>query len=280
MKRYLRSLFIGGTIVIMILNMLVCSLVFMAILRENAQTSLRTVSNAFFLLDTPGEKQCQGIATRMAGGEMSADGMEVAFLREDGLLIASAPGRSEVGTDRSDDPDVRQALSQTWGEAIRQSRDSGVYTVYMTRRIGDGLLVRLGYPLTAIDSFLLIMLAAGVVLCILVIVALYFLTDRLIDRLIRPIRQIDDLLNSTHSAQVMRTGEAFVEVQPLLDNIAAMIRKLHYDLEEIKRTQQMRRDFVANASHAAGMTAITVMRDLPSFCRPAWAARPSSRRNI
>ena len=250
MKRYLRRLFIGGTIVIIILNMLVCSLVFMNILRQNARTSLMTVSNAFFLLETPDEKQCQGIATRMAGDQMaSVGGLEVAFLREDGMLIASAPGRSEVGVDCSNDTDIRQALSQTWGEAVRLSEDSGVYTVYMTRKIGDGLLIRLGYPLTAINSFLLIMLAAGAALCVLLIIVLHFLTDRLIDRLIRPIRQINDLLDSTHAPQPVRKEEASEEVQPLLDNISAMIRKLHYDLEEIKRTQQMRRDFVANASH-------------------------------
>lgn len=246
MKRYLRRLFVGGTIVVTIINMLVCSLVFMNIMKNNARTSLQTVINAFFLLDTPQESECGEIALQVAGAQ---ERLEVAFLQEDGTLIASASDKTELSGDHSNDADVKQALREEWGEDIRRSEESGVYTMYMTRRIGDGLMLRLGYPLTAINTFLFALIAAGLVLCVAMIVMLYFLADRLIDRLLKPFRQINDLLHATHSAQPMRQGEVFEEVQPLLDNISAMIRKLHYDLEEIKRTQQMRRDFVANASH-------------------------------
>ena len=247
MKRYLRRLFVGGTIVVMILNMLVSSTVFLHILRENARTSLRTVISAFFLLDTPREEECQRIAARIAGEE---SGIEAAFLREDGILIAAAPGQTELDRNCLNDADVRQALHGEWGEDIRQSAESGVYTLYMTRRIGDGLILRLGYPLTAIDTFLLVMLAAGAALCVVLILLLRVLSGRMIERLIRPLRQINDLLHSTHTpTQPVRQGDVFEEVQPLMDNISTMIRKLHYDFEEITRTQQMRRDFVANASH-------------------------------
>ena len=162
MKRYLRRLFIGGTVIIMALNMLVSSLVFMHILRENARTSLQTVINAFFLLDTPLEAECQGIAAQISGMD---GGLETAFLREDGILIAAAPGGTELDRNCSNDADVRQALRGEWGEAVRQSEVSGVYTMYMTRRIGDGLMLRLGYPLTALNTFLLVMLATGAALC-------------------------------------------------------------------------------------------------------------------
>lgn len=247
MKRYLRRLFAGGAIIIMVLNVLVCSLVFIAIMEDNARTSLKTVINAFFLLETPGEEECQAIAEQLAG----MDGMEAAFIREDGLLIASASeaGGAEVGGDCSNDADVKQALRSEWGEATRISAESGAYTMYMTRRIGDGLLLRLGYPMTAINTFLMVMLAAAALLSAAVILTMRFLAGRLTDRLLKPLHQVNDLLHSTHAAQPTRQDEVFEEVQPLMDNISAMIRKLHYDFEEINRTQQMRRDFVANASH-------------------------------
>ena len=247
MKRYLRRLFIGGTVIVMALNMLVSSVVFMHILRENARTSLQTVINAFFLLDTPLEAECQGIAAQISSMD---GGLETAFLREDGILIAAAPGGTELDRNCSNDADVRQALRGDWGEAIRQSEVSGVYTMYMTRRIGDGLMLRLGYPLTALNTFLMVMLATGAALCAGLILLLRALSGRLSERLLRPLRQINELLHSTHTpTQPVRQGEVFEEVQPLMDNISTMIRKLHYDFEEIERTQRMRRDFVANASH-------------------------------
>lgn len=247
MKRYLRRLFVGGTIVIMILNMAVTSLVFMNILKSNARSSLQTVINAFFLLNTPQEEDCQSIAEKMIDME---SGLEAAFLREDGTLVASAPGHSEIGLQCADDPDFLQAQSEDWGEATRVSRDAGVYTMYVARRIGDGLVLRLGYPLTAVSTFLLVMLAAGALICAALVVLLHFQAGRVIDRLLKPFQQINDQLHSTHnSAPAVRQEEVLEEVQPLMDNISAMIRKLHYDFEEIQRTQQMRRDFVANASH-------------------------------
>lgn len=246
MKRYLRRMFIGGAAAIMILNMLVCSLVFISILEENARTSLKAVINAFFLLDTPAAEDCQELAEQVAGME---DGLEAAFIREDGTIIASAPSQEKTGRNCLSDRDVRQALADEWGEAVRLSDQSGVYTVYMTRCIGDGLILRLGYPLTALNTLLAVLLTTSAVLCVLVAVLLKLLTGRMTDRLLRPLRQINDLLHAGHGAQTLKAVDTFEEVQPLMDNISAMIRKLHYDFEEIERTQQMRRDFVANASH-------------------------------
>jgi len=246
MKRYLRRLFLGGAAAIMLLMMMGCSLVFMNILENNARTSLKTVIKAFELLETPAEEECQEIAAQMADME---DGLEVAFIREDGTLIASAPGDAELGRNCRNDQDVLRALIGAWGDVTRHSRESGIYTFYITRRISDGLMLRLGYPLAAINIFVLVMLAAVATVCAAITVLLKFFIDRLTDRLLRPLRQINELLHSTHSAQPAKIPDAFEEVQPLMDNISAMIRKLHYDFEEINRTQQMRRDFVANASH-------------------------------
>ncbi len=247
MKRYLRRLFIGGAVIIMILNMLICSAVFVGILRGNARASLKTAISAFAMLPTPAVEDCPSLAERIAGAEGN---LEAAFLTEDGIVVASAPGSSELGTHHLTDEDVRQALRGEWGESVRQSADTGIHTVYMTRRIGDGLMLRLGYPLTAVQTFLLILLAAGIGLCAALLVALHFLTGRLTSRLLRPLEQINDLLHASRTPQTaIRPEDTFEEAQPLMDNISAMIRKLHYDFEEIQRTQQMRRDFVANASH-------------------------------
>ena len=246
MKRYLRRLFLGGAAAIMLLMMMGCSLVFMNILENNARTSLKTIIKAFELLETPAEEDCQEIAAQMADME---DGLEVAFIREDGTLIASAPGDAELGRNCRNDQDVLRALVGAWGDVTRQSRESGIFTLYITRRISDGLMLRLGYPLAAVSIFLLVMLAAAAAVCVLIMVLLKFLIDRMTDRLLKPLRQINDLLHTGQGMQTAKGGETFEEVQPLMDNISAMIRKLHYDFEEIERTQQMRRDFVANASH-------------------------------
>ena len=256
MKKYLRRLFIGGTIVIMILTMAITSLVFMNILKSSARSSLQSVFGAVALLEAPQEADCQAIAEKMTGME---SGLEAAFLREDGTLIASAPGSAGIDTGHADDPDFKAALNGEAGEAVRASADSGAYTLYVTRRMDNGLLLRLGYPMTAVTTFLLIMLGAGVIICAAMIVLMHFQAGRIIDRLLKPFKQINDQLHSTHnSSQAVRQEEVLEEVQPLMDNISAMIRKLHYDFEEIQRTQQLRQNFVANASHELKTPLITI----------------------
>jgi len=246
MKRYLRRLFVGGTIVVMLLNMAICSLAFFGILRDNVRGNLKAVINAFFLLETPSEAACQSIADHLTDMET---GLEAVFLREDGAVIASAPGNAAAGYNPAEDHALQQALGAEWGEQVQRSPVSGEYTLYVTRRIGDGLVLRLGCPLTSINGFLSVMLMSGVLSCLLMIGALYFSSGLLMRKLVRPLQQINDLLHASHPVPAKAQGDVFKEVQPLMDNISMMICKLHYDLDEIKRTQQMRRDFVANASH-------------------------------
>ena len=127
MKRYLRRLFLGGAAAIMLLMMMGCSLVFMNILENNARTSLKTVIKAFELLETPAEEECQEIAAQMADME---DGLEVAFIREDGTLIASAPGDAELGRNCRNDQDVLRALIGAWGDVTRQQGKRHLYVLY------------------------------------------------------------------------------------------------------------------------------------------------------
>lgn len=110
------------------------------------------------------------------------------------------------------------------------------------------LLKRSGCPMTEINRFAAILLLSGTVLYLLILCVLYFLSDRLTHRLLRPLHRINDLIHASRTASEAPC-DGFEDIQPLMDNISAMIRKLHYDMEEITRTQQMRRDFVANASH-------------------------------
>lgn len=110
------------------------------------------------------------------------------------------------------------------------------------------LLMRSGCPMPEINRFAVILLISGAMLCLLILCLLHFLSDRITRRLLRPLHRINDLMHTSHTDAEPHIDE-FEDIQPIMDNISAMIRKLHYDMDEITRTQQMRRDFVANASH-------------------------------
>jgi len=79
--------------------------------------------------------------------------------------------------------------------------------------------------------------------------AAYALQQRAISRFSRQMqRQMDDvrlLLEGDHHER----RAVFPEFQPAISNIAYLAKKLNADIEEVRRTMNLRSDFVANASH-------------------------------
>ncbi|MEG0767027.1 MAG: ATP-binding protein, partial [Clostridia bacterium] len=73
------------------------------------------------------------------------------------------------------------------------------------------------------------------------------LANRFSDRLLEPLLQVQTLLTGKQEETPLQAP--FPEVEPLLSSIQYLVRKLYHDLDEVTQTQQVRTDFVANASH-------------------------------
>jgi signal transduction histidine kinase len=133
--------------------------------------------------------------------------------------------------------------------AVSVARQNGVLTVQTVAATRSGAAVLLSMPLPGFRSFLLWMGAGSLLLTALMQLLALLATSKITQRLQRPLEQINALLNSPDAAVSHDKGGIFPEVVPLLDNITSKIDKLQYDLEEVRRTQRIRSDFVANASH-------------------------------
>lgn len=107
------------------------------------------------------------------------------------------------------------------------------------------MILRLGYPVEIISHTLLFYSIGVVALAII----LYILQRRRLTRFaVAMVRQMDDVRRLLEGATTDPTA-VFPELQPALEHIAYLAKRLNSDLAEINRTLSLRDDFVANASH-------------------------------
>ncbi len=159
------------------------------------------------------------------------------------------------GEPRATRPEVQEALQGGIGESLRFSDTQAVATLYAAMRISPVLILRLSYPLWELAG-VLAAYGAGL-LCLFLI--LYVLQRRTLSRFGR------DLLVQMDEVRRLLEGDAghgravFPELQPALDNISYLARRLREDLSEVSRTLTLRDDFVANASHELRSPLTSVM---------------------
>ncbi len=162
--------------------------------------------------------------------------------------------------------EVASAMETGFGEETRASETRGMQTIYTATKINESLILRFSYPLVVTYDFLKTMVPMIIVLSILMMFIINKFVNNLSDKLIFPLEKINKLLENKGQSQVENDHniKTFTEVQPMLNNIAYLIKKLNYDFAQMEETQQMRTDFVANVSHElkSPLTSIKGFADL------------------
>lgn len=247
MKRYVRCVFAVETIGIIGLIALCCSMVFSYLQYQSAALHLRTLIRA--------------VSDDVASGQDAAALSQTLLAEDAALRVTLLDGEGTVRFDTRADlsqtenhlsrEEISQAMEDGFGQAIRYSQTTGTPSLYVAHRLDSGLILRLGYPLSAINQFVRALLLISLAVCALALAAVWLAAGRFTARLLRPYAQLSELMEDGlggASTGFLSRG-AFREAQPLLDNLAMKIDRLNYDTEEIRRTQRLRSDFVANASH-------------------------------
>ena len=171
--------------------------------------------------------------------------VRVTFLSEAGTVIADSEHDAASMENHLDRPEVAAALQGGVGESLRLSDTQLAFMMYAAKRIAPGVILRLGYPVEIISHTLLFYSIGVVALAII----LYILQRRRLTRFaVAMVRQMDDVRRLLEGATTDPTA-VFPELQPALEHIAYLAKRLNSDLAEINRTLSLRDDFVANASH-------------------------------
>lgn len=170
------------------------------------------------------------------GTDMRGEGVRITLLDSQGKVLYDNRTDSVDMENHSLRPEVRQALEQGEGQAIRRSATLDKSTFYYAVKLADGRVVRVAAEAESVYSFLSGALPGlmwvGAVLLLLSLLLAHCLTKRLME----PIGKLTDHLgDGTEIAH-------YEELEPFIRTI----RKQHADIVENAR---LRQEFTANVTH-------------------------------
>ncbi len=126
----------------------------------------------------------------------------------------------------------------------KTSKHNTTYLVYGSRLDNNGVYLYMTTPMEALDSTVAIMndqLIVATLLCLVVsIVVSFFISDRITKPIAEFSRTAKKLGAGDYSVRF--TGNGYTEIDTLAET-------LNYATDEIGKTEQLRRDFLANVSH-------------------------------
>lgn len=180
-------------------------------------------------------------------------GIRITIVAADGSILADSE-RDPAGMDNHlNRPEIQEALGAEdgTGSSIRHSETIGEDLVYVALRTPHRTFIRLAERQAFLQEIVsgvrvvFFLASAGAIVILLVLI--HFLARRITRPLSEIVRAAEEIKNGNYQKEI-RVSESN-EVGDLARIVNEMSAKLKGDIETLSRLQDVRRDFVANASH-------------------------------
>ena len=228
MKKKINKMMILIATVTILLTMVLITVVYYDLFRRQVLEDLKSYGSLL--------KSCSSIEEIEANGAPVESDLRLTLINGDGQVLYDNEADSVAMGNHSSRPEIREAMQDGEGEAVRNSETLSRSTFYYAIRLEDGSILRLSKDARSIYSIfsqaLPMMVGIFVVLLVLCMVAARVLTTKLV-------APIEKLAQNIGECTEMQTYE---ELTPFM----SMIRKQH---EDIMKNARMRQEFSANVSH-------------------------------
>ena len=159
----------------------------------------------------------------------------------------------DLTANQGDYKEVRQALETGSGSGIRRSSSGRTQTMYYGLLCGDGTVVRLSRPVSAVrHAFALVSFMISVTVLVLILISA-LIAFRIAKTIADPINEmnLDDLPHSNPYPELQPLVERFEEQKEVIASQAVQGEHLRREAMEQQAQEQerMRREFSANVSH-------------------------------
>ena len=141
----------------------------------------------------------------------------------------------------SNRPEFIQAMEDGQGEIVRYSETLSHQTFYYAVRLNDGRILRLAKTTDSVFHTLLSSFIWLGILMLLIILVEIVLVQRQTKSLIEPVNNLD--------LEHPLSNVCYEELRPLLMRVDQQNKQIASQLEELKKTEAVRREFSANVSH-------------------------------
>ena len=160
---------------------------------------------------------------------------------KDGNVLYDSEADASLLPNHSDRPEFIQAMESGQGEIVRYSETLARQTFYYAVKLSDGRILRLAKTTDSVFHTLMTSFTLLGLLMILIILVEYVLAQQQTKSLIEPINNLN--------LEKPLDNVCYEELRPLLVRVDQQNKQIASQLEELKKTEAVRREFSANVSH-------------------------------
>jgi len=275
MNRRIVWRFLGAYLPLILLAVLVLNFFVSINLREHfeGEISQRLGNGAFLIGNILQESLSRGDTSRIQEEIIRLDrrmDVRITVISPDGNVLGDSREDPLIMENHRDRPEVVEAIRSHVGESMRFSDTLNYnmkYVASVVQKEGHLLgIVRLSLPLTEVDAQIRVIyravLVGGLVAALFVFVIGYFISRGISD----PIREMNDIAQRIAKGDFSQKVSVKTrdELGLLSRSLNTMAEELRGQMENLKKADKIRTDFVANVSHELKTPLTSLKGKVPS----------------
>lgn len=164
------------------------------------------------------------------------ESFRITLIKSDGTVLFESDAEAESMENHLDRPEIAAAIKNGSGSDTRYSDTLGAEDYYYAMRLGDGNILRVSIQADSIIALFERSLVIILIIIICIVAVSMFVSVKLTDKLISPLKRIPQLLENS---QPTEESCVYPEIAPLIEEIRS-----------VRSSQEkMRQEFTANVSH-------------------------------
>lgn len=179
----------------------------------------------------------------------SSPPLRVTFVMPNGIILADSGDTQQDGQALVARLEVQQALKDGTGQRITSENGLLYPTLYTAGLLEGKLILHLAYTSNKLSRSIYALLPALVFLAVILWIISRAALDPSINKLVHQLDGIRDLLEGMVERRHMKPQTYFPELRPVMEQISLLIDRMRFDLEEIRLSRNLQREFIDNASH-------------------------------
>lgn len=193
--------------------------------KENLTHECNIVAQCYDKISSPDELEC-----------FAQEDFRITLIKKDGTVLYESDADAENMSNHLDRPEIVQAIENGTGSDTRYSDTIGTEDYYYAEKLDDGNILRVSIRSGSIFRLFERSILIILIVTVCIIVVSMFVSVKLTDKLIAPLKRIPEMLEKNKSPEEMGI---YSEIIPLAEEI-----------KTVRSSQElMRQEFTANVSH-------------------------------